>query len=107
MLYLRPDSGGEPAPGAGTAARGSRWGGAAAPPGAAGAAERKYYVLATVAGLDMALLNIFLQSWRRYSPRTQLVLFVDEGAGLHDFGVPAEVVPFRPPDDPKLVKLQR
>lgn len=64
-------------------------------------------MLATVADLDIALLNVFLQSWKRFSPHTHLVLFVGEGTVFADHGVPVEVIRFSQPTDVKLVKLQR
>ena len=72
-----------------------------------GAAGKRYYVLATVAGLDVAMLNVFLQSWRRHSPHTRVVLWVEQGTALDDHGVDAEVIRFTQATDIKRVKMQR
>ncbi|EFN53366.1 hypothetical protein CHLNCDRAFT_137122 [Chlorella variabilis] len=65
----------------------------------------QHYLLAAVAGIDVPSLNVFLQSWRRYSPQTRIVLWVEQNATLAEHGVPADVVRFtRTAQD---IKLQR
>lgn len=93
-------------PGAGLGAawwQGSTQAGTDAPP----AAASRFFVLAVVAGLEPAMLNIFLQSWHRFSPHTRIVLWVEEGTTLDDHGLPVEVIRFSQTTDNNLVKLQR
>ncbi|KAL4859154.1 hypothetical protein ACK3TF_000923 [Chlorella vulgaris] len=42
----------------------------------------RYFVLAAVADIETAQLNVFLQSWRRYSPQTQVVLWAEQNTTL-------------------------
>lgn len=81
--------------------------GAAPAAPATAAAARRYYVLATVADLEVAMLNVFLQSWKRYSPHTHIVLWVERNTTLADHGVPIEVIRFAQTENIKLVKMQR
>lgn len=62
------------------------------------------YVITSVMGLQPERLNIFVASLRRWSPSTQLVVFVEEQTDsslLKAAG--AEVIPFKMPTDSALV----
>lgn len=52
----------------------------------------RYFVLAAVADIETAQLNVFLQSWRRYSPQTQVVLWAEQNTTLGLEVVPPHLV---------------
>jgi hypothetical protein len=70
-------------------------------------ASYRFHVLAVAASLDAGMLNVFLQSWRQYSPQTRIVLWVEGSSPLGDHGVPVEVHRFSQTTNAKLVKMQR
>ena len=72
-------------------------GSAGAAPGAA-KSQPANYVLSTVMGIEPQAVAIFVQSWRRFSPDSRLVVFLEAGTqhpSLEAFGV--EIVPFSLP----------
>ena len=63
-------------------------------------AQSANYVLSAVKGMDPQAVAIYVRSWRRFSPDSRLVVFVDAGTrhpALEEFGV--DIIPFNLPED--------
>jgi hypothetical protein len=56
----------------------------------------QHYILGHVTDADVPSINVFLQSWNRYAPTSQLLLWAAHNTTLPLHGLPVEVRRFEP-----------